>query len=98
MFVTSKSRIIRRDDIPQARLSDDNVVLLNAELGNYYSLDHTGLRIWELLEVETTVAKLCERLSKEYDITPEDCLTDTISFCQKLADENLIVSFDETIA
>ena|SRR5688572_32550417 len=97
MSVTPKSKIIRREGIPQARLSDDNVVLLNAQRGNYYSLDDTGLRIWELLEVETTVTELCERLSKEYDVLPAHCLADTISFCQKLRDENLIVCIDETV-
>src|SRR5688572_26551224 len=98
MFLEPKSRIIRRESIPQARLSDNNVVLLNAERGNYYSLDQTGLRIWELLAAETTVTELCEHLSKEYNITPADCLADTMSFCQKLRDENLIVCLDETPA
>ena len=98
MFIDPKSRIIRREGIPQARLSDNNVVLLNAERGNYYSLDDTGLRIWELLGAETTVAELCEHLSKEYDISLTDCLADTISFCQRLRDENLIICLDETTA
>src|SRR5687767_5351348 len=98
MFVTLKSRIIRREGIPQARLSDDNVVLLNAQRGSYYSLDDTGLRIWELLKVETTVIELCEHLSMEYNVLPANCLADTLSFCQKLRDENLIICLDETTA
>src|SRR5687768_2527881 len=98
MSFDPKSRIIRRAGIPEARLSDDNVVLLNAQRGNYYSLDNTGLRIWELLAAETTVTELCERLGKEYDIAAADCLADTISFCQRLRDENLIICLDETTA
>src|SRR4051794_6417969 len=98
MSLGPQSRIIRREDIPQARLSDDNVVLLNAQRGNYYSLDHTGLRIWELLEAETTVIMLCDRLSKEYGVSFTNCLADTISFCQRLHNEHLIICLDETIA
>jgi hypothetical protein len=98
MSLGPQSRVIRREGIPEARLSDDNVVLLNAQRGNYYSLDNTGLRIWELIEAETTLAELCERLSKEYDVPAEDCLSDTIRFCQQLRDENLIICLDETPA
>jgi coenzyme PQQ synthesis protein D (PqqD) len=98
MSLGPKSRIVRRETVPQARLSDDNIVLLNAERGNYYSLDHTGLRIWELLAVETTVTELCERLSYEYDVVTGDCLADTMSFCQRLRDENLIICLDEKTA
>jgi hypothetical protein len=94
MSLSRHSRIVRRD-IPQARLSDDNVVLLNTQRGNYYSLDLTGLRIWELIETETTLGELSEHLGKEYDIAPAECLADTIAFCQRLHDENLIICLDE---
>jgi hypothetical protein len=96
MSLVPTSRIVRRDGIPQAQLSQDTVVLLNAQRGNYYSLDQTGLRIWELLAAEITIADICENLMKEYDVAAADCLADTIGFCQRLRDENLIVCLDET--
>jgi len=96
MSLSSESRIVRREGIPQAKLSEDTVVLLNVQRGNYYSLDHTGVRIWELLASETTVAELCERLTKEFDVSAADCLSDTIRFCQNLREENLIVCLDES--
>lgn len=89
-----RSLIVRRNDIPQAKLSDENVVLLNALRGNYYSLDDTGVRIWEILETETTVTQLCERLTEEYNVAPDNCLSDTLKFCQKLHDENLIICLE----
>jgi hypothetical protein len=97
MSLGPRSRIVRRVNIPQARLSEDNIVLLNTERGSYYSLDETGIRIWELIEVETTVQELCEHLGKEYNIGPAVCLVDTINFCQQLHDEDLILCRDGSL-
>src|SRR5262245_13256079 len=96
MSLSSESRIVRREGVPQAKLSEDTVVLLNVQRGNYYSLDQTGMRIWELLASETTVAELCQRLINEFDVEAANCISDTIRFCEQLRHENLIVCLDET--
>lgn len=70
---------------------DGEVVLMNIDRGNYYGLETTARRIWELLEEPKPVAALCAQLQAEFDVTPEVCEREVMHFLAQLRDEGLIV-------
>lgn len=65
-------------------------VMLSVGNGKYYNLGVIGGRIWDLMEVATTVARLVKELITEYDVGQIECEYQVISFLQGLLDEGLI--------
>lgn len=88
--VLSPESIICRN--PQAIFSqiDSQFVLMNLDIGNYYTLDDIGSRIWELLEAPTTLSELCRLLVNEYQIDEPTCNVDISIFIKELINNHLV--------
>lgn len=54
------------------------------------SLNETGAFLWEQLKDETTVEKLAEALSKEYEIDKETAKTDALDYVNLLKSHGFI--------
>lgn len=65
-------------------------VLLDMQKNQFYGMNRVGVRIWELLETPLTVKELCTRLQSEFDVAPDECLSDVIGFLNSLLDDGLI--------
>ncbi|MCM3131523.1 lasso peptide biosynthesis PqqD family chaperone [Paenibacillus polysaccharolyticus] len=65
-------------------------VMMSIASGKYYNLGSTGGRIWELIAEERTLEELIETLAMEYDIGPDECREQVISFLEHLSREGLI--------
>lgn len=48
----------------------DELVLLNATTGRYFTLNHVGGRIWELLATSRSANDLALQLDREYEVQP----------------------------
>jgi len=81
---------IKQSDSILVQSLDDDIVMANIDSGHYFGVDQTSKRIWELLEKPVTVADLCTRIVKEYDVEPAKCEQDVLSFVNELAREGLI--------
>jgi hypothetical protein len=81
---------VRVSALPQANLSDDEVIALGLNQEKYYGMSGTAARIWALLEAETTLDQLCARLLDEFDVPKDVCLQQTREFVDKLVLENLV--------
>jgi Coenzyme PQQ synthesis protein D (PqqD) len=68
----------------------DEIVMVNVTLGNYFSLNSVASSIWELLEQPRTLDDLCDHLIEEYDIDRESCIKEAQSFLDKLVEHKLI--------
>ena len=62
---------------------DDIVVMMDPDEGKYYEFDAIGARIWTLLEHPRPVVEMCEVLVGEYDVTPDLCHRDVLSFLEE---------------
>jgi len=69
---------------------DDDVVLLGEVDGRYHGLDPVGARIWQLLDGQRTVGRICEQLACEFEVTPLACLGEVEAFLIDLASHGLI--------
>jgi hypothetical protein len=71
---------------------DGETLLLSIERGYYYGLDASvGSRIWQLLEQPQSLRALCEALTGDFVVTPDECLSDVVEFLSALSEEGLVV-------
>jgi hypothetical protein len=73
----------RTDSVLHADL-DDAIAMMNIETGEYYNLNPAGSRIWTLLETPMSLKAICEALVAEFDVSIEDCRTQTAAFLNDL--------------
>jgi len=71
-------------------VGDKEAVLLHLDTKKYYSLNHTGLRIWQLLSKGSTPAEVIGQLQAEFDVTPEKAHESVIDLMKELISEKLI--------
>ena len=71
-------------------------IILNLKTSEYYGMDGTGARIWNLLQTPRTITEIRDALLEAYDIEPERCERDLLSLLRELADVGLIETNDET--
>jgi hypothetical protein len=64
--------------------------MMALESSRYYGLNRVGRRIWELLEEPTTVAALCARLVREFDVAPERCADEVLGFLGSLIQDGTV--------
>ena len=69
---------------------DHHAMLMSIEEGKYYSLSPVATRIWALLEAPITVPELVKRLLEDYEVSPDDCLSDVQIFVDALRERRLI--------
>ena len=53
------------------RVLDQESVLLNLETEQYFGLDETGTRMWQLVTTSQNIAAAYRELLGEYDVQPE---------------------------
>ena len=69
---------------------DDGAVLLDLESTAYYSLNRTGLRIWNFLEEARTLDGIATHLVAEFEVDRDQALTSAERFVSVLEQEGLI--------
>ncbi len=82
--------ILQRNNELTFNLLDNEVVMMNLERGEYYGLNPIGSRIWELLAEATTLENLINKLTEEFDVSFEQCQTDSEEFINDLIEKGLI--------
>jgi hypothetical protein len=70
---------------------DEEVIILNLNNGNYYSLDKVGACVWSFVESGATVSETVEAIARRYDGTCVDMESAVNQLMAELQQENLIV-------
>ena len=78
------------DDVVSTQLDEDESVLLSLETQQYYSLNETGSRIWDLLSASRTVPEIAEAIAEEWAIEAEEAQTYVQSFLDDLSEAGLV--------
>jgi hypothetical protein len=66
------------------------MILLDSGSGQYFSLNQTGTRVWELLRTGTTVEGICAALARLYNMPEKQAMSDLVPFLEDLAGTGLI--------
>lgn len=76
-------KLIKNDSIVDTKI-DNEVVMMNAQLGHYFGLDDIGTVIWELLDEPMTEQELVQKLTLQFNISTEQCEKDIKPFINGL--------------
>lgn len=69
---------------------DDEAVIINLELGIYYSLDAVGGFIWGLIEQRASNIQIVEKISQVFNNPVDNIKKDILEFIDQLVTEELI--------
>ncbi|MDF2903815.1 MAG: hypothetical protein K0S25_1453 [Bacillus sp. (in: firmicutes)] len=69
---------------------DGEKVMLNIENGKYYNLGELGGNIWGLMESEIKIDILIANLLAVYEVEPNECEQQVLSFVNTLYKEGLV--------
>ena len=79
---------LRRDMI--AAESDGEMIVLDAERGDFLQLNKTAARIWALLEEPLSLGDLCARLADQFAVDAAACREDVLAFVGDLSRRGLV--------
>lgn len=71
---------------------DDEVIIINMESGNYFSLNSTGAYVWSLIEAGFAVDAIVGRLRDDFDVAEELAAPSVNELLEQLLKEELIVA------
>jgi hypothetical protein len=74
---------------------EGEAVLLNLEIGQYYSLDEVGTRMWALLAQHGQIEPVVQAMLDEYDAGEGELRQDLVDLVEELAAHGLL-RVDET--
>ncbi|MDL2121578.1 MAG: PqqD family protein [Deltaproteobacteria bacterium] len=94
-MVELNHRVKPDSDVVITELEGKEAVLLNLATKMYYTLNETGLRIWQLLSSGGTLEEINERLQNEFDVTPEKAKGSVLNLIGELINEKLVKVVDE---
>lgn len=72
------------------RKLDDEIVLLDLDSGEYFSLNDTGARVWELLGEGLAAEEIADRLAREFAVAPEVAAEHVRDLCTELLAAGLL--------
>ena len=87
----SEGAILSRRDGVVFRKASEELVLLDVESGQYYSVNEVGARAWDLCDGSRSVAEIIEIMCREYDAPEGTIRTDVTLLLQDLVSEDVLV-------
>ena len=75
-----------------ARKLDDEMVLLNLDSGEYFGLNDTGTRVWELVADGCSSAEVVDRLTDEFEVASEVATSHVETLCNELLEAGLLAA------
>jgi hypothetical protein len=85
---------IRNKKTISGRLHDE-LVMMDIELGKYFSLNPVATRIWDILEKPMEIGELCDLLLEEYEVDPEQCFNEVKEYLAEMVKLGLILKAGE---
>ncbi len=84
--------------IPEHVLSrklEDEIVLLNLDSGEYFGLNDTGTRVWELLVAGRGRSEIVDQLIAEFEVDRERASGHVAALCKELIAAGLLAAGGE---
>jgi hypothetical protein len=88
-IIERDSRVVRSREILESAV-DGEVIALDIAQGECYGFNPVASSIWHLLETETSVAEICDKLCKEFDVERDVCEADVTRLLGELRAAGLV--------
>jgi hypothetical protein len=69
---------------------DGELVMMHIDKGTYYGLDPVAARIYQALAEPKSVGEVCELMLQKFEVDPDTCRTEVLSFSQDLLSEGIV--------
>ena len=69
---------------------DGEAVILNLDTGIYFGLNPTGTSIWNLIAQHSSLQKVLETMTEEYEAPPESLENDILQLVGQLCEKGLV--------
>ncbi len=82
---------IKRNSSLVSSWLDNELVMMDADEGRYFSLNPTTSRIWEMLAEPTPVSHICDQLMDVYDVDRERCEAQVLKVVSDMHHQGLVL-------
>ena len=89
-MMLDRSATLAKTDNFVATTMEDEIVLLNVEDGQFYRLEGTARRAWELADIHSDVGALVDALCSEYEVDETTCRTDVGTLMSEMESRKFI--------
>lgn len=83
-LISRRASIIAADTV-------DEAILLDIDSGNFFQLNKSAARIWDLIEQPTSFADLCASLEERFQIGAAECRVDVAHFVGALREQGILI-------
>ena len=84
----------RRNDTISGKLHDE-LVMMDMDKGQYFALNPSATRIWELLEQPRDMETLCKMLCEEFEVKADRCQQEVEKHLMEMVELGLIHAMDD---
>lgn len=92
-MVTLAQKVRPHPEVVDTEL-DGEIVLLHLESKTYYSLNLTGMRIWQVLKQGLSLKEISQRLQEEFEVDAERANRSVLDLVTELSQQKLVQVLD----
>lgn len=89
MNLTLSSKVFRTKNV-MATPVDDELVMMQMEINQYFGLNAMGRRIWDMMEHPISVREICQQLVAEFDVEMAVCEREVLAFLSDLHESQVV--------
>lgn len=82
-------------EVVLTEVEEKEAVLLHLGTKMYFTLNETGLRIWQMANDDLTFKEIIEKLQEEFDVTPQQAEKSVVNLFNELLSEKLVKIVNE---
>lgn len=95
MSINITSTYVRDSDNFLTSAIGEETVVMNMSNGNYVGLNTVASQIWTLLEKPTTLQDIVKALTKMYDVSEQECQSESEECMSKLLEQQMILEYTQ---
>jgi len=84
------NNIYQKNKEIEYNILDDEVVILTPKKSEFFSLNKTGTKIFQLINGKNDVKTIIKRISKDFNLKEEKAKKDVIEFLNQLKEKNIL--------
>ena len=87
------TKYVRNQSTVASKL-DDELVMIDVDLGKYFSMNPVASSIWECIETPKTMDEICNVLLSTYSVDRATCTQEVTTFLSELKGMKLVDEVD----
>ena len=89
-MLTAQTKVVADPDVLATKLANQELVLLHLQTQQYYTLNESGMQIWQGLEQAQSLLEIGQALHAHYAITLDEASSYVHALVTSLIEEKLV--------